>query len=533
MRIQQWQSTLKILQFTGLALLIASLPLSNLLMSIATFWIAGVWLLEISTDIFLGKKPSRRLRRFTSDLNALMLCGLFLLPVIGLLWTEDFSYAQWDLRMKLPLLLLPFLLSTIDPITDRAFRGLLGVFILSVTFAVVWCLLIYWQINPRPYQDAREISVFISHIRFSLLIVLGLCIVFVEAWDKPSGMLFSIFISIPFLYFMYIVASMTGFIVLSCIILWTIVRFIFKTNKPAIKWLLGALIIALPLTGFLVLRSSYNSYFNVQNVDWNDLEKTSANGEIYDHNPQYRAVESGHYVMTHIAWGELYEGWKMRSDIYPDSLDGRGHILKGTLIRYLASKGLRKDLDGIQQLSDDDVKAIESGIPVYNAHEKSGLRKRLDNIFFELSNYRAGGNPSGHSVFQRFEFWKAAMSIIADHPVIGVGTGDVKQSFIVKYDEMHSPLDQTHRLRAHNQYLTFWLTFGIFGLIYFIAMIVVPTIRKRKNTLFVAFTIIASMSFLTEDTLESQAGVTFFAFFYIFFTLKRKLNLATLRPVKS
>lgn len=472
------------------------------------------------------------MRRYTGDLNAKLLSGLFLLPLIGLLWTEDFAYAQWDLRMKLPLLLLPFILTTIDPISDRSYRALLGIFILSLTFTVTWCLLIYWHINPKPYHDVREISVFISHIRFSLLIVLGLCIVFIEAWSKPFGKTFALLISLPFLYFLYIIASMTGIIVLSCIVLLAILRFIFKTKNQAVKWMFLSLLIALPLSGFLVLRASYLTYFTVPANDWNDLEKTSAGGEVYEHNPQNRTVEGGHYVMTYIAWGELYDGWQHRSAIHPDSLDGRGHILKGTLIRYLSSKGLRKDLDGIHQLTDDDVKAIESGVPIFHENEKTGLRKRLDNIYFELANYRAGGNPSGHSVFQRFEFWKTALHIIADHLLIGVGTGDVKHSFIAKYEEMNSPLDHTHRLRAHNQYLTFWLTFGIFGLIYFVSLLVIPVIRNRKNILFVAFMIIASMSFLTEDTLESQAGVTFFAFFSIFLTLKRKLNPATLRRVK-
>jgi len=37
-----------------------------------------------------------------------------------------------------------------------------------------------------------------------------------------------------------------------------------------------------------------------------------------------------------------------------------------------------------------------------------------------------------------------------------------------------------------------------------------------------AFTIIAAMSFLTEDTLETQAGVMFFAFFYLFLLLRKK-----------
>jgi len=36
--------------------------------------------------------------------------GLFLLHVIGLLWTTDFDYASRDIQIKLPLLALPLII---------------------------------------------------------------------------------------------------------------------------------------------------------------------------------------------------------------------------------------------------------------------------------------------------------------------------------------------------------------------------------------------------------------------------------------
>jgi hypothetical protein len=38
-------------------------------------------------------------------------------------------------------------------------------------------------------------------------------------------------------------------------------------------------------------------------------------------------------------------------------------------------------------------------------------------------------------------------------------------------------------------------------------------LRKKLSPLYFAFLFIAVISFLTEDTLESQSGVTFFAYF--------------------
>jgi hypothetical protein len=208
--------------------------------------------------------------------------------------------------------------------------------------------------------------------------------------------------------------------------------------------------------------------------------------------------------------------------------------LKGTLIRYLASKELRKDADGVAALDASEVRAIELGVPTCTDTREHGLRKRLNRIFFEWSNYRAGGDPDGHSIIQRWEFWKTAAYIIRNNFWIGVGTGDVKEAFRDAYTENESPLNNAYRLRAHNQYLTMWLTYGIGGLILFLLVVFFPVMkRQRRDSLTVMIVLLVSLSFITEDTLESQAGVMFMAFFYTLFTAKRALSLEELRSPKS
>lgn len=529
---QSWKSALNILQRLGLAGLVASLPLSNFVMSVSMFWLAGVWLLQIITDIHQGKKWNSRFQMFLQNRNAWMLAAFYILPLLGLIWTDDYGYAAWDLRMKLPLLILPFLLTTLDPITDHEYRQILGVFLLSLSFAVIWCLLIYFRINPKPYNNIREISVFISHVRFSLLLIFGLCVTAVEAWNKPMGKPFTVILSTLFLYFLYIIGSITGIMVLGVVMLWALIRTLMKTKINSLRYTTLFLLVALPLASFLYLRSEYHKYFDVAEPDWKNLETHTIRGDAYQHFQEYPAVENGHYIMTYIAWGELYQGWLERSDLYPDSTDARGHLLKGTLIRYLANKGLRKDLDGLRALSDDDIYLIEQGYTSPEEKNRGGLKSRMNRVFFEWSNYVAGGNPNGHSVIQRLEFWKTGSAIIADHPLFGVGTGDVKRSFAAKYEELKTKLDPEFRLRAHNQYMTLWITYGIFGLIAFCIMLFSSWKKNKHNLLFNAFMIIATMSFFTEDTLESQAGVMFFGFFFVFLVIKRKISLHTLRPVK-
>ena len=117
------------------------------------------------------------------------------------------------------------------------------------------------------------------------------------------------------------------------------------------------------------------------------------------------------------------------------------------------------------------------------------------------------------------EFWKTAIYIIQQHPVFGVGTGDIQDSFNEAYSETHTKLDKAWWLRCHNQYLAITVAFGVVGLLFFLYYLCYPAIilRKQLHPLYWAFFFIALLSFLTEDTLETQSGVTFFIFFQTLF----------------
>ena len=518
------------MQFIGFAIIAVALPFSNFLMSFGMFWLCGVLILQLIHDASLKLPFERRWRQFTSNSTAIALVALFALPVVGLLWTQNADYALWDLRMKLPLLALPLIISLTNPLTQGEFRALVGLFVLAVLVAVMWCLQVNWLGSPEIDRDVRKISVFISHVRFSLLIVLALGLLVRFAYDSAQGKLLIVLYSAPCLYFIYVIGSITGAGVLLTLLAWMGFRHSFSQKNSVTRFVIPVILCLLVAASAAFVVSAYKRYFDVAPMDWNALEKSTPRGEPYDHHANFPFIENGHYVMTYVAWGELYETWYVRSIMHPDSLDGRGHVLKGTLIRYLASKDLRKDADGVRALTNEDIRAIEAGVPTCTEMSERGLHKRLNRIFFEWSNYRAGGDPDGHSVIQRWEFWKTAAWIIKHHAWIGVGTGDVKDAFQEAYTINNSPLDDAYRLRAHNQYLTMWVTYGVFGLLAFLVIVFWPVWRsEQRNTLTVMIVLLVSLSFLTEDTLESQAGVMFMAYFYTLFTSKRAVSLEELR----
>jgi len=250
-------------------------------------------------------------------------------------------------------------------------------------------------------------------------------------------------------------------------------------------------------------------------VDMSHLPGQTVNGNPYKHFISEKQTENGHYVWLYVCDSELETAWGARSKLDFYGKDEKGQDLRYTLIRYLTSKNLKKDSVGVASLSNKEISWIEQGTANYIYKEKS-LYSLFYEVFWQIERYREGGNPSGHSIIQRLEYLKAGFAIAKKHPWLGVGTGDVPNAFEKQYKQMNSQLSQEWRLRAHNQFLTFFITFGVFGFCGVLFILFYPVFRENgwRNFFFVVFLSIALLSMLNEDTLETSAGVMFFAYFY-------------------
>jgi hypothetical protein len=501
------------LYLAGILVLVAALPLSVFMMSIAQIIIAAAWLLNGNLN---GK-----IKSFISNKPALVISGIFLIHVIGLFYTSDFNYALKDLRIKLPLLLLPLVLSTGPKLTIRNVEFILSVFVISVLTGTVISMLVVTGIMKYSVKDIRDISIFISHIRFSLLICLSIFAVFylTNKYRGSSNLIIAVLLMVWFGIFLYIMESITGLLVLSTVSFIFLIIYLFKKSFNASTAIAAFLLFILPVSGFLFLKKQYDDATFYPEHELNNLQEFTESGNMYVHYTDRRDIENGHIVWININWEEMEESWTSRSNFPFDSLDAKGQALSTTLIRFLASKGLYKDSEGINSLSESEIKSIEQGITNVNDQEISNLRSRISEIFWEYETYKLYGNPGGHSVMQRLEFWKASIGIIKNNLLIGVGTGDLDNEFKKYYADNKSILDERWRLRSHNQYLSVGAAFGVIGLAYFIFALIFPMMATKNynSFLYLSFWITALLSMLSEDTLETQAGVTFFAFFNVFY----------------
>jgi len=244
-------------------------------------------------------------------------------------------------------------------------------------------------------------------------------------------------------------------------------------------------------------------------------KKYTQNGRLYFHDKTIVNKENGNYIWRNNCWRELESAWNKRSKLLFNGKDIKGQRIKVTLVRFITSKGEYKDQVAVEKLTEQEVKAIENGIANYKLMEMSSIDKRMFDIFWEFDNYKYGDNYNGHSLIMRLEYWKTGVDIFMNNLLFGVGSGDIQDAFNLQYEVNKTRLNPEFRLRAHNQFITIAATFGTIGIIVFCCFLFYPIVRTKSytNFLYLTFFMIILLSMITEDTLDTQIGITFFAFF--------------------
>lgn len=505
----------KNIYFFGLIILICGLPLSVFLMSMSQFVLIINWILELHFK--------NKWEKIKQNPSILLFSSIYILHLIGMLyssWGKDYmDYALNDLRIKLPILLLPLIIGTTEPLNKKEIKILLYLFILSVFIGTLFTNV--RLLSPIPLIDFRLASSFISHIRFSLMMTLSIFIIlFYLSQD-------SIHLTIKLLYFLLIawflfsmimLKSLTGLILLYFTGLVLLIIY-FKHLNNLLRIALVTFLLCVVIYSYLYISKIYNDFYHINTIQQTHLPSVTKNGFPYFNDTTQKEYENGFPIWTKICYQELKSSWNKRSSLPYDSLDNKQNKLYITLIRYLTSKGLSKDSDGLSKLSDKEIRLIENGIANVVYSKKMGLYSRIYEVIWEIDHYKKYHDPNGQSVVQRLEFFKTGLLIFKEHTWFGVGTADVEQSFNKMYLTMNSKLDPKNYLRAHNQYLTFLLTFGIFGFIWimFVLFYIPYKVKRYHNYLFLSTFLISMLSWFNEDTLETQAGVTFFTVFYLLF----------------
>jgi O-antigen ligase len=421
------------------------------------------------------------------------------------------------------------------PLNKKQFDTVIWFFIGSVFFVTILGVIKFFR---RDFVDVRELSVFVSHIRVSLCMVFS---IFVLAYYLVKGnysvivKAIIVFLIIWFLWQITIWESFISILIIAALCGVMTLYFIFKSRNKFVKISTVAVMMVAAVVAVYAPYKAIHDYNNPEKVVVEQLDTHTKLGNPYVFDTINLGIEDGRYVGLYLSKGELINAWNKRSE---KRINHEYEDAYFCLVRYMTSRDLRKDAEGVSMLTDEDVRNIENNVANYNYIENPGVKTRIMKIMVAYNNYERNGDANGSSVFQRIEFIKASFGIIKESPIFGVGTGDIVDAFANYYEETNSKLRPEYRFRSHNQYLAITVAFGVVGLLWFLFSMFYPIIadKRNRNYIYFVFLFIMMLSMFTEDTIETQIGATLFAFmnsFLVFGRETEEIKTQSLRDAKT
>jgi len=228
----------QILGIFSVMLLMTGLLFSRALMSIGMMGL----LLNALVHHELGKN----LRRFWKNKALVAVSSIFLLYLLSAPVSENTVWLVDRLRMKLPLLLMPFAVVAIPRMAKKVYFPLLYGFFYLIFILCLVSLVQYFldfETITQQYKAGRIMPTPVQHIRFSLMIAWCVAIgwhLFMEkyrwrfSWEPHLMLGVSIFLVV----FLHILAVRSGLLALYLVLIYFFIRYMVKKRK----YRLGALL---------------------------------------------------------------------------------------------------------------------------------------------------------------------------------------------------------------------------------------------------------------------------------------------------
>lgn len=498
--------------FVALLCFVIVLPLSQALVSVFSGVLLFVALVEDSW--------TNKLRRLKQRKVVLIVSLIFLLYIISTLLSLKTNKSFYDVQKTMFYFVFPVAFSFGKDINAKQKKLVFYTFVSSVFLATL-ITIINWKFSTDNNNFSVHSASPISHIRFSfqLILVFWFLIFFLRSNLKRMKMpLVLVALAGYFLLFIFFQQSITGILALVGSLVFFLFYIVFKSDKKY-KISLGIVSILVLLLPVLYVGFVVNKFYDIETVNQETIELKTKQGNLYHHDFNRIGVENGKYVHLYVCADEMREEWNKVSEIKYDALGGNGYPIYSTLIRYLTSKGLRKDAEGVKALTSQDIQNIEDGIANVIYQKKFSIYPRIYQTVWEYYTYTKTGYVNHQSFSQRIEFTKAAITIIKNNFWFGVGTGNWRTEFANAFKKNNSQLDESLYSSSHNQYLNFMVKFGFVGFLFILFLLVFPIIKTKRyhDGLFLIFLVFMFFANFGDSNLESHMGSSFFLFFYCLF----------------
>jgi len=138
--------------------------------------------------------------------------------------------------------------------------------------------------------------------------------------------------------------------------------------------------------------------------------------------------------------------------------------------------------------------------------------KKIEFVKYRVDELKSSfSNNSDNSTGVRVNIWRQSLALIKAKPILGYGTGDVKDELVKKYIENDMVSATKKQYNAHNQFFQILISSGVIGLVFFLLS---AYYGIRSNQIFFQFILIIFIFMMVESVLENQAGTIFFGLFF-------------------
>jgi len=373
----------------------------SLLFLVTTRYALTLAMIFLVTNAIFHKDVKAHVKAFLGNYVMLSITSVFLLYVLGGLYSNDAGYWMDRLRINLPFLIMPFAFASVLWTKQKIYMVLYSFILIILACCMISFgkYLLDYDTITEAYKTAKVLPTPINHVRFSLMVCFAIIsggYLFFEDKKKPLILKYLIAIALLFLLiYIHVLSVRSGLLSLYLCLLYLIIRYILTSKRYLVGIALLGILIATPYVAFHLLPS-------------------------------------------------------FKQKVY---------YMKYTM--YKLDKG-----ENLGNLSD---------------------AKRLISI-------RIG--------------WE----IFKESPVLGVGIGDLKQTWKDKYAVLYPQIIEKNRTIPHNQFIYVAAGFGVVGLLWFLLALLYPVLANQyyRNPLFMGFNIIIFSSFLVESTIEAQIGTAFY-----------------------
>jgi O-antigen ligase len=187
-------------------------------------------------------------------------------------------------------------------------------------------------------------------------------------------------------------------------------------------------------------------------------------------------------------------------------------------------------LQGVQRKRFLMIAAPLSVLIVVGIFNSQALRDRfLTELRLDLSQSKVGETTD-----PRLARWEIAVDLIKKSPLMGYGAGSETGLLQEKYFANKFYRSYLNRLNAHDEYLSFLIKSGLWGLAVYLVTLGYGFMKaiNNKDIVFFSFMMLLSIVSLSENILDADKGVLYYSFFFSVYVFvsdhKEKLQI----PIK-